>query len=512
MKKALLSLVTSFLITSSLMAQVPAYIPTDGLVGYWPFNGNANDESGNGNNGTVNGATLTTDRNGNENSAYSFDGLNSRINLSNSSTFSFGTSNFSISHWFYSTNMSGAHRHSLRNINNSNGKYFEISPENQINGLSSFGIHDGINYHEAFANNIDIDNGSWHFLVGIRQLNSISFYIDGILQNSVNIPIDVDLNNLNNLQVGSFYYQLGYGPVTHTIDDIAIYNRALSAEEVNALYTGVPYVPTVLGCTNTTACNYNAYVTQDDGSCTFPAQTYMNCAGACLNDANNNSICDEVETNLPSYLPANGLVAWYPFNGNANDESGNGNNGSVNGATLTADRNGNANSAYSFDGVSSKINLSQPINFSNNSFTVSLFCKASDFGNSQIEGYSYVFGSPLTEGTNDQGFRFATNSNLSTYSATIGDQLVNDYIIFGQQGLNFGWYNLTMVLDRQSSLFSFYINNNNIGSVPISENFGNTDSGILPSIGTFQLGNWIQHYFNGEIDDIAIYNRALTQE
>ena len=42
---------------------VPSYVPTNGLVGWWPFNGNANDESGNGNNGTVNGATLTTDRN-----------------------------------------------------------------------------------------------------------------------------------------------------------------------------------------------------------------------------------------------------------------------------------------------------------------------------------------------------------------------------------------------------------------------------------------------------------------
>ena len=54
-----------------------------------------------------------------------------------------------------------------------------------------------------------------------------------------------------------------------------------------------------------------------------------------------------------SQLPANlqqGLVAYYPFNGNANDESGNGNNGTVNGATLTEDRFGNANGAYSFDG------------------------------------------------------------------------------------------------------------------------------------------------------------------
>ena len=45
-----------------------------------------------------------------------------------------------------------------------------------------------------------------------------------------------------------------------------------------------------------------------------------------------------------------GLVAYYPFNGDANDESGNGNDGTVNGATLTLDRNGVADSAFDFDG------------------------------------------------------------------------------------------------------------------------------------------------------------------
>jgi hypothetical protein len=42
--------------------------------------------------------------------------------------------------------------------------------------------------------------------------------------------------------------------------------------------------------------------------------------------------------NIPNYLPINGLVGWWPFNGNANDESGNANNGAVNGATLSQDR------------------------------------------------------------------------------------------------------------------------------------------------------------------------------
>jgi len=52
-----------------------------------------------------------------------------------------------------------------------------------------------------------------------------------------------------------------------------------------------------------------------------------------------------------------GLVAHYPFNGNANDESGNANHGTVNGATHTTDRFGNANKAYCFDGVSNSENM-----------------------------------------------------------------------------------------------------------------------------------------------------------
>jgi hypothetical protein len=59
-------------------------VPSNGLVGWWPFNGNANDESGNGNNGTVNGATLTIDRFGNANQAYGFDGVDDFIEVINS--------------------------------------------------------------------------------------------------------------------------------------------------------------------------------------------------------------------------------------------------------------------------------------------------------------------------------------------------------------------------------------------------------------------------------------------
>ena len=86
-----------FLHSLSVEAQVPSYVDTNGLVGWWPFDGNANDYSGNGNNGTVNGASLTSDRFGSANSAYDYDGINdyiqvnanSNLDIQNTLSFSF---------------------------------------------------------------------------------------------------------------------------------------------------------------------------------------------------------------------------------------------------------------------------------------------------------------------------------------------------------------------------------------------------------------------------------------
>ena len=78
-------------------AQLPFNLQ-NGLVGYYPFCGNANDGSGNGNNGVVSGATLTIDRFGNTNSAYNFNGTNNYITIANVAANTF-TSTFSISVW-----------------------------------------------------------------------------------------------------------------------------------------------------------------------------------------------------------------------------------------------------------------------------------------------------------------------------------------------------------------------------------------------------------------------------
>src|ERR1039458_6773075 len=71
---------------------------TNGLVAYYPFNGNANDAFGT-NNGTVHNAILTTNRFGSPNCAYSFDGVSAYIDCGNSPSLNFGSSSFTLTAW-----------------------------------------------------------------------------------------------------------------------------------------------------------------------------------------------------------------------------------------------------------------------------------------------------------------------------------------------------------------------------------------------------------------------------
>ncbi|HAW52317.1 MAG TPA: hypothetical protein DCX54_08330, partial [Flavobacteriales bacterium] len=81
MKRIILTAIVVLGCLAASFAQIPNNIPTDSLIAWWPFNGNAQDESVNNNNGIVGGATLTTDRFNNANSAYDFDGINDFIEV-----------------------------------------------------------------------------------------------------------------------------------------------------------------------------------------------------------------------------------------------------------------------------------------------------------------------------------------------------------------------------------------------------------------------------------------------
>ena len=78
--------VVAFVCSYQMIAQVPGYVPRQGLVGWWALDGNTNDASGKGNHGSSNGAVSTTDRNGKVNGAYYFDGIDDNITIPNSAS------------------------------------------------------------------------------------------------------------------------------------------------------------------------------------------------------------------------------------------------------------------------------------------------------------------------------------------------------------------------------------------------------------------------------------------
>ncbi len=474
---------------------IPSNVPTNGLVGWWPFNGNANDESGNGNNGTVNGATLTTDRNGNANKAYSFDGVNDYI-LTNSfsinvnSTFSFWVkANSTLDLSATSTQANSGATILSKGASNSPCNYSDIAfgfkKGNEGNGEQNcnnqqwleteLGVGCNLNYVSNCNSNIQLNN-SWQQITIVIRPNHIIRYMNGVLIDSIN-------HSLNSLSNSGFPFSIGARYVANMpglvqgfwkgeIDDIAIYNRALTQQEVTNLYN---------------------------------AQT------------------------IPSYVPTNGLVGYWPFNGNANDESGNGNNGTVNGATLTTDRNGNPNSAYYFDYLNeittnfSEISGTQARTFS--------FWMKNQNGNRTISPIWY--GGSSSQAIQGAAFNILFNRNeqhdqCNCWPTTFQGVGVGADWIYVLKSTTVGdnnWHNWTIVQENIGNNFSqlkYYKDGELINSNTIFDYNGNSSTTIntinqnklkfgkswaTPNVQSSFLDRAPTEY----LDDIAIYNRALTQ-
>jgi hypothetical protein len=205
-------------------------LPTNlqnGLVGYWPFNGNANDSSGNGNNGTVNGAILTSDRFGTTNKAYTFDG-NDYIEIQDSPSLNF-SDQFSLS--FY-----------VKNEEPVGGWYMCVNKDNWgESGIVTFIAENKFFYskpeHAGWIISTDLSANSWD-LITITNNNGLStLYKNGQFIMSDTIPI---INNSESLVFGGSHNGGVIGSFKGILDDIIIWNRSLSLSEVQQLYTPAP--------------------------------------------------------------------------------------------------------------------------------------------------------------------------------------------------------------------------------------------------------------------------------
>lgn len=213
---------------------------SSGLMAYFPFNGNTNDESGN-NNATNNGAILSDDRFGNLNSSYKFSTNTDIIYIPNTTL---NPQEFSVSLWFkinsawsYTTlNLFGI----FKNSNSLPGGFaVRLDQNDGAYGLQNYKIYTSIN--DASSNFINTQNftfselNMWKNLIVTKSGTEIKFYLNGALIKTGNLSGVIDFTN-SYLQIGNKRNINNNLLGERQIDDIRLYNRILSQTEITYLY------------------------------------------------------------------------------------------------------------------------------------------------------------------------------------------------------------------------------------------------------------------------------------
>jgi len=211
----------------SVTAQLPSYVPTNGLQGWWGFTGNANDYSGNGNHGTPIGAvSLTTDRFMVPNAAYLFSDTG-RIALLNCPTT--GTGDFTISAWF----LTGTYSLTTRKI------FINYGSATTNNAILTY-IEGGLVHMDLVntfgpVSTLAVNDSVWHMVTFRNSGGLVQIFIDGLPNGSpVMMSPDIICTNKNiggNPLMTSFFFG--------KLDDIGVWNRALTQQEITNLYTGI---------------------------------------------------------------------------------------------------------------------------------------------------------------------------------------------------------------------------------------------------------------------------------
>jgi hypothetical protein len=251
MKKIILF--ASVLIGVISYAQIPSYVPSNGLVGWWPFNGNANDESGLNHNLIPSGdASLVNDRNGYPQSAFSLSDVNNNSRLEfNMQDYSL-VDNFnqgSLSIWVKITS------HDITNHYFGFDNMFMVRQKSGSNTQLYLGLLGGtmklrMHLNGGLPNSGDLISSSslslntWCNIVYTWNGSFEKIYINGVLDNSINSSNSISALNSPNMFCFGSYGGVGSNSTNSILDDIGVWNRALTDQEILALYQGCQMVIT----------------------------------------------------------------------------------------------------------------------------------------------------------------------------------------------------------------------------------------------------------------------------
>ncbi|MDO8728838.1 MAG: LamG domain-containing protein [bacterium] len=439
---------------AALIIQAPKYIGlTNGLVGYWSFDGKdvagvtALDRSGNNNNGTLTGGP--TRAIGKIGQGLSFDGFNDYVNTGIANLPSTNApKTFSL--WVYRRSSTSGVPLSIGG-NSCNVEYFRGNGTLYKCGDSPI-----------VSPNIFVSNNVWTHIVYTFDGTTNKLYLNGALNGSSVTAHDagaITNSNIGRRSIGSTYEFDG------EIDDVRVYNRALTGDEIKRLYR----------------------------------------IGATL----------KINTSINNDSLKNGLVGYWSFDGKdvagvtALDRSGNNNNGTLTGGPTRAI--GKIGQGLSFDGVDDVVSVTQSASINDlDTVTVSAWVYARSSGgggcgrivdkvNASADGgfQFHICGSPATSYMEFDAPRWqTTNGAWITANDTLGFN---------------GWHHVAVTYDYSSTANDpkLYLDGTFIASSEFATPAGTKATGETETLNIGNRNN-LQRTWNGLIDDVRVYNRALT--
>ena len=297
-----------------------------GLVSWWPGENDANDIQGS-NHGTLqNGATFASGKVG---QAISFDGVNDFIRIEDNSNLRLGTGEMTIDAWVIAS-PSNTFRAIAAKVGLSfpfPGYALRVTDDNKVEffavdcatGSCGFSLPGGSGSRQPVRSTSVVADNNFHHVTGVRRSDgTLEIYVDGVLENTRLEPLR-NTDSADPFTIAEINAGGPEQPFNGIIDEVDIYNRALSTSEIQSIYNA--------------------------GS-----------AGKCANTP------PPVCVNPPS-----GLVSWWPGDDNANDIQSSNHGALQNGATFAT---GKVGQTFSFDGVDDAVLIADNASLQVSSFTL----------------------------------------------------------------------------------------------------------------------------------------------
>lgn len=443
-----------------------------GLVGYWSFDEGtstrATDFSGNGNHGTLGaGSAAPTWVSGKRGKALNFDGSNDDVTILDSSSLDIATSDVTVVAWIKLNNISATTQITTK-IQGGGGPGYEMRI-NSSGTLDCF-IRDGTNNADCTNDGYAIDDAAWHHVVVVFDRDGSAIrYVDGTPNGSATSisAVSGSVTNAINLTIGQ---DGGDGRVFNgAIDDVRIYSRALSAGEIAKLY----------------------------GS----GAVKLNASSATLQNGS---------------TLANGLVGLWTFDGGdthwtsgttgtTDDRSGQGNTGTLtNMNQQTTPTAGHLGQALSFDGSGDYVRIGPPSITISSAYALSAWIQTSVSPNEQ---QIITVDDALT----DRVFQFRVDNptgGVELLRFDSSDTLIETVTCSGVDVTEGAWHHVVAVFtaDTGTTLYIDGVERGSSSNTTTNNDIGQSEPILIGARRTPNPTN----FWNGKIDDVRIYNRALS--